>query len=292
VLQKAARRYISRDNGVRTLRGGAPLALVTGAAGGIGRSIARELVARRFNLVLVDRDEAGLARLREEFGKQVAVETLVMDLARPDAAENVHGWVTARGIRIDFLANNVGFGKTGEHIEQDPAVIRAMLTLNNMLPFEMCLRFGQDMKANGGGTILNVASLVGFSASPYFAAYSGTKAAMIAFSIAFAREMEDHGVTVTCLCPGTTETSFLDVAAIDSEASRGMNRFASAFVADPATVAQAGVAGAIRGKMVVVPTLFLNVQAVVLDFLPATLVSGFVKRRIQRGHAQDGISQR
>ncbi len=276
---------------MRALRKNAPLALVTGAAGGIGRSIARELVARRFDVVLVDRDEAGLARLSDEFSKQVTVETLAMDLARPDAAEVLHDWVTARGITIDFLANNVGFGKTGEHIDQDPAVIRAMLTLNNMLPFEMCLRFGKDMKANGGGTILNVASLVGFSASPYFAAYSGTKAAMIAFSVAFAREMEDYGVTVTCLCPGTTETGFLDVAAIDSDASRGMNRFASAFVAQPETVARAGVAGAIRGKMVVVPTLFLKVQAVVLDVLPATFVSGFVKRRIRRGHAQDGISQ-
>jgi uncharacterized protein len=256
-------------------------ALVTGAAGGIGRSLAVELAAHGYALLLVDRDEAGLEGIHRDLGNATHVEILAMDLARPEAAQELYGEANRRG-QTDLLVNNVGFGLMGEHIEQSPEALRAMITLNNMLPFELCLRFGRDMKARGAGQILNVASLVGFSASPYFAAYSGTKASMLAFSVALAREMADYGVSVTCLCPGTTETGFLDTASIDSDASRGMRSFASAFIATPDVVARAGVKGLLARKIVVVPTAFLKVQAAVLDMLPATFISGFVQRKIKR----------
>lgn len=258
-------------------------ALVTGAAGGIGRALAIELAAHGYALLLVDRDEAGLERVRLEFGNSTEVETLAIDLARPEAAQELYDEAIRRG-RTDLLVNNVGFGLMGEHTEQSPEALRAMVTLNNMLPFELCLRFGRDMKVRGAGQILNVASLVGFSASPYFAAYSGTKASTLAFSVALAREMADYGISVTCLCPGTTETGFLDAASIDSDASRGMRSFASAFIASPNVVARAGVKGLLARKIVVVPTVFLKAQAAVLDMLPATFISGFVQRKIKRSN--------
>ncbi|MEQ9586406.1 MAG: SDR family NAD(P)-dependent oxidoreductase [Parvibaculaceae bacterium] len=264
-------------------------ALVTGAAGGIGRELALQLSRMGYRIIAVDCSETGLAALSSSIelaGANDRVICKVMDLARLEAAEELHTWCDAHGLHVDTLVNNVGFGLMGEHTEQSPSALRNMVVLNNALLMELCLRFGRDMKEAGGGRILNVASLVGFSASPYFAAYSGTKAATRAFSIAFAREMEDYGVTVTCLCPGTTETGFLDAASIDTEASSGMRRFASAFIASPDKVAAAGLRGMIKGKVEIVPSALLNVQAFVLDMLPASLVSSFVKRSIQAGNTR------
>ncbi len=265
-------------------------ALVTGAAGGIGREIAQELAAHGCDIVAVDQSQEGLASLSKDIEnrhRDRTVTLLNLDLARPEAAEELFNLCEERGIVVDILVNNVGFGKMGEHVEQSPETVRDMVMLNNTLMMELCLRFGQRMKERRSGKILNVASLVGFSASPYFAAYSGTKASTLAFSTAFAQEMSDYNVTVSCLCPGTTETQFLDTAASNTEAGRGMRRFASAFVANPKEVAQAGVKGLFNGKIVNVPTAFLKVQAMFLDALPAPFVSGFVKRSIKKGNSRN-----
>ncbi len=268
-------------------------ALVTGAAGGIGREIAQELAARGCDIIAVDQSQEGLASLSKDIESRHqdrTVTLLTLDLARPEAAEELFNLCVERGIVVDILVNNVGFGKMGEHIEQSPDVIRNMVTLNNTLLMELCLRFGKQMKERRSGKILNVASLVGFSASPYFAAYSGTKASTLAFSTAFAQEMSDYNVTVSCLCPGTTETQFLNVAASNTEAARGMRRFASAFIADPKTVAKAGIEGLLKEKIVNVPTAFLKAQAIILDALPAPFVSGFVKRSIKKGNKRESAA--
>ena len=269
------------------------LALVTGAAGGIGFCLADELASRGYDILAIDHSTDGLATLVKNLTSKhpkISVKTKVMDLARLEAAQELYDSCKADGRQIDVLVNNVGFGKMGEHTEQDPRVLQKMVILNNVLLMELCLLFGQNMKERRSGKILNVASLVGFSASPYFAAYSGTKASTLAFSTAFAQEMSDYGVTVSCLCPGTTDTNFLDTAAVDSTASRGMRRFSSVWVATPENVAKAGVDGLLKGKIVNVPTAFLKTQAVVLDAMPASFISGFVKRKIQKANAREEMS--
>lgn len=259
------------------------IALVTGAAGGIGRELARELAALGYDVVGVDRNGGELetlaAELKGRFPKMVyiAIET---DLARPDAAETLHAACREKDLHIDVLVNNVGFGKMGEHVLQSLSVMTDMLALNTLLTTKLCLLFGAEMKERGRGHILNVASLVGFSSSPFFSAYSGTKAYVIAFSVGLARELAPYGVGVTCLCPGTTATGFLDTASIDHPSSVAMRRFASAFVATPDVVAKAGIAGLFKGKLIVVPTTFLRLQAAFLRTMPIELVSGFVHRKI------------
>ena len=271
----------------------AQLALITGAAGGIGQCLALELAGQGYDILAVDVDGDGLAALKAQIASstnKVTCQAHVMDLARLESAQELYDFCKSSGHTVEILVNNVGFGKMGEHIEQDPATVRNMVVLNNILLMETCLLFGRDMKERGDGKILNVASLVGFSASPYFAAYSATKASTLTFSTAFGQEMSEHGVAVSCLCPGTTETKFLDTASLDSEASRGMRRFASVWVAKPDLVAKEGVKGLMKGKLVIVPTLFLRLQAAVLGALPASFVSGFVKRKIRKANAKEKVS--
>jgi uncharacterized protein len=264
-------------------------ALITGAAGGIGRALAFEFAADGCDVVGVDRSGNELRSLAADLEKaypDIVVTTLDMDLSEANAAEALHQTCVNQGLRIDVLVNNVGFGKMGEHVLQSPAVVTDMLNLNNLLMTKLCLLFGSEMKARRQGQILNVASLVGFSASPFFSAYSGTKAYAIAFSVGLARELGEHGVQVSCLCPGTTKTNFLDAAEIDDQSSKGMRRFASAFMSTPDVVARAGITGLKKKRLVIVPTLFLKVQSFFLRVLPVETVSGAVYSQITKANAK------
>lgn len=264
-------------------------ALITGAAGGIGRSLAFEFAADGCDVVAVDRSGNELQALSAELERQhpgINVTPIDMDLSGQDAAEKLYEDCQARGLKIDTLVNNVGFGKMGEHVLQSPDVLTNMLSLNNLLMTKLNLLFGRDMKARGEGEILNVASLVGFSSSPFFSAYSGTKSYVISFSVGLARELRPYGVQVSCLCPGTTNTGFLDTAEIEDESAKGMRRFASAFIASPETVARAGFKGLRKRKLVIVPTLFLKIQSAALRVLPIELMSGFVHRSIMKANAR------
>lgn len=262
-------------------------ALITGAAGGIGRALAAQLAAEGYDIFAVDRLGPELEALGDALKSEfpgIVYTAEVMNLAERDAAETLYQVCADRNLKIDCLVNNVGFGKMGEHVLQSPEVMTDMLCLNNLLMTKLCLLFGREMKARGTGRILNVASLVGFSASPFFSAYSGTKAYVIAFSVATARELRPNGVTVSCLCPGTTESNFLDAAEIDDVSAKGMRRFSSAFIAKPATVAKAGVRGLLKDKLVIVPTTFLSLQSFFLRTVPVEWVSGLVHNKIVKAN--------
>jgi short-subunit dehydrogenase len=267
--------------------GPAKTVLITGVAGGIGRALAREFAAEGCDIIGADRSAEGLAALAREWALDFPGTQLIaieMDLAARSAAEDLYGECTRLGREVDILVNNVGFGKMGEHVLQSLDVLTDMLSLNNLLMTKLCVLFGRDMKARGNGQILNVASLVGLSSSPFFSAYSGTKAYVIAFSVGLGKELADYGVQVSCLCPGTTDTGFLDSAAIDDPSSTGMRRFASAFIASPETVARAGLRGLRRKEKVIVPTMFLRAQAAALRLIPIEIMAGFVHRKVVRAN--------
>jgi short-subunit dehydrogenase len=154
-----------------------------------------------------------------------------------------------------------------------------MLALNNLLLTKLTLLVGKTMKARGRGHILIVSSMVGFSPAPFFAAYSGTKAYALAFAVALARELGEHGVSVSCLCPGTTRTRFLDAAQSKLESAKGITRFVSAYMVGPDVVAAAGYRGLFAGALIIVPNAFLKLQAVLLRVTPMRLVSWFVHRQ-------------
>jgi short-subunit dehydrogenase len=256
--------------------------VITGGAAGIGREFCKLFARDGYRVVVFDLLSEQLTALGPELkGLNPAADVMVhqIDLSKPDAAEKVTAWCANRSIVIDVLVNNVGFGLLGEHIDIDLARLEQMLLLNNLLPTKLTALVGRQMKARGSGHILMVSSMVGFSPAPLFAAYSGTKAFSLAFSIAIARELEPYGVTVSCLCPGTTRTRFLETAQTSSKSAKGITRFVSAYMVTPEVVAAAGYRGLFSGKLIVVPNTFLWVQTVFLRCLPMRLVSWFVYRR-------------
>jgi short-subunit dehydrogenase len=255
--------------------------LLTGASGGIGLEMARLLAARGHRLVLVSRDAAKLehaaSAIRREHGADV--HTQAIDLSEPNAARRLFD-VTRRGtLQIDALVNNAGFGLIDEHVELDPERLQRMLQLNVVTVAELCHLYGGQMKRRRSGKILNIASTAAYQPTPYFAAYGASKAFVLSFSEALAKELEDFGVSVSCLSPGPTDTAFFD--GVDSRRIGGGHHFGKARRADPRAVALAGVELMLGGGLS--RAVGIANQALIFSnrFAPRAVVAAISKRLLR-----------
>ena len=223
--------------------------LITGGSRGIGLEIARLLASRGHRLLLVSRDSVRLnsaaQELRQAYGAEV--HSHAIDLSEPGATKTLVLHTEQRSLRIDCLVNNAGFGMVDEHVDIDPNHLHRMLQLNVVAVAELCQAYGALMKQRGDGRILNIASTAAFQPTPYFAAYGASKSFVLSFSEALAKEMEDYGVSVSCLAPGPTDTAFFD--GVDPQRIDGGHFFRKSARADPSGVAQQGVELMLRGGM-------------------------------------------
>ena len=223
-------------------------ALVTGASGGIGAELARIHAERGGDLVVVARRQGRLDELKTELEKAhgITIHVLPKDLTQADAPQQIHDKLQSRGVQVDYLINNAGFGNRGLFHEQDWAQNEAMIKLNILALTALTRAFLPRMIDRGGGRILNVAAMAGFVPGPLQAVYYASKAYVISLSEALANELAGTGVTVTVLCPGPTETEFTRRA--EMKGVRLLERMAS-----PRQVAQTGYDAMLKGKTVVVP---------------------------------------
>jgi short-subunit dehydrogenase len=184
--------------------------LVTGASSGLGTHFAELLARDGHDVIVVARSEERLSALKQklEAAHGVAVHVLPADLADPAAPQRLFDQVTAKGLRVDVLVNNAGFGSTGPFLDLPLATEAEMVEVNCTALLKLTHLFAGPMKARGFGRILNIASTAGFQPGPFMATYYATKAFVVSFSEALADELEGTGVTVTCSCPGATGTGF------------------------------------------------------------------------------------
>lgn len=193
-------------------------ALITGASGGIGYELARLFARDRHNLVLVARTASKLtqfaAELQNQFG--VPVKTVPLDLSAPPAPRFLFDQLHREGIAVDILVNNAAYGKHGAFSEIPVEENLGQIQLNIAALTQLTWLFLPAMLERRSGKILNVASTAGFQAGPMMAVYYATKAYVISFSEALANELKGSGVTVTCLCPGATDTGFQKRAGTES----------------------------------------------------------------------------
>ena len=227
-------------------------ALVTGASGGIGLELARLFASDRHDLVLVARSEEKLRALGEQLETAHGITTTVVatDLSKPNAAHDLAEALRAALIEVDVLVNNAGFGLTGALADNDPQAQRDMLQVNVVALTELTRLLLPPMVARRAGRILNVASTAAFAPEPMAAVYGATKAYVLSFSEAIGEELRHHGVTVTALCPGPTQSGFS--AAAGAGSTRLYSRQKAMSSAD---VARAGYEGLRSGRRVVVTGL-------------------------------------
>jgi short-subunit dehydrogenase len=247
-----------------------PIALITGASGGIGRDLADLFAGDGFDLLLVARSAGALHELAAELTRRhgVTAAAIVADLAAPGSPDAVRAAADAHGAAVDVLVNNAGHGLYGRFSETELAVEMGMIQLNVSALTHLTKLFLPPMLARGRGRILNVASTAAFQPGPMMAVYYATKAYVLSFSEALAEELSGTGVTVTCLAPGATRTGFQARAGMDrARLFRGPN------VLDSASVARRGYAGLMRGERLVVPGVVNQAIVQAVRLLPRRLVT-------------------
>jgi uncharacterized protein len=224
-------------------------ALVTGASGGIGYELAKLFAKDHFNLVLTARSGEKLnqvaAGLRDQFG--VAAKTVALDLATAPAARILFDHLQGEGVEVDVLVNNAGFGVFGEFAEMPEEDVLGQIHLNVAALTHLTRLFLPRMVARRDGKIMNVASTAAFQPGPLMAVYYATKAYVLSFSEALANEVAGTGVTVSCFCPGATDTGFQKRAGIEN--SRLFKKIGAMNVE---RVARDGYRGLMAGKTVVI----------------------------------------
>lgn len=185
-------------------------ALITGASSGIGETFARQLAAKQTKLVLVARSQAKLEQLAQELEAQYQIETevIVQDLTVPAAGQLLYEAIRAKGLEIDWLINNAGFGDYGAFCDRPLDRQLTMIQLNITVLTELTGLFLPAMKQRGSGAIINVSSIAGFQPLPYMSVYAATKAFVLNFTEALWAENKDSGVNILALCPGPTESEF------------------------------------------------------------------------------------
>lgn len=244
-----------------------PVALITGASSGIGAAFAREFARQGHDLVLVARREERLRSVASELAAAhgVTAHVLPADLADPAAPEMIVADLAARGIEIDALVNNAGYGVPGPLAASDWARHRDCLQVMVTAPVHLAYLLAPAMVRRGRGHILHVGSLSGLL-PPHAGGtlYYPVKAFLIKFALAHGAELRPAGVRVTVLCPGFTRTEFQQAAGGTVEAVRMPGWMWS----DPDEVARQGYRALMHGDPVCIPGLVNRLIAALFKYLP------------------------
>lgn len=222
-----------------------PLALVTGASSGIGEEIAQLLAERGHDLFLPARRDDRLHALGDALFARygAAMHCLHADLADPAAPERIVAELQRRGLVVDVLVNDAGFGMYGDFTTMPWQEVQGMVHVNVLALMHLTQLLLPGMLERKKGRILNVGSVAAYLPGPGMAVYHATKTFVVSFSEALWQETRDSGVTVTVLNPGRTKTEFFEHARLRGLNPRGMM--------DAAVVARIGLHAMQSGKRVV-----------------------------------------
>ena len=223
------------------------VALVTGASSGIGRDTARQLEAAGYVVVGTSRDAAKASPLQ-------GIELISLDVTSDESVAAAVAEVVERFGRIDVLVNNAGVGMLGGSEEHSIAQARFVFEVNVFGVMRMMNAVLPYMRAQGGGRIINVSSVLGLIPAPYMAAYAATKHAIEGYSESVDHEVREHGIRVLVVEPGYTGTAFesssiapdspVGAYATQREVAQDVLATAMRKADDPAVVARAIVATA------------------------------------------------
>jgi short-subunit dehydrogenase len=251
------------------------LALITGASSGIGLGLAT-LMAPNFDLIITARNQDDLESIARELESTHGnhVHVIPADLAKAEAPQQLFSEIERRGLQVDVLVNNAGFGSYGAFAESNHQTDLEMIQVNITALTSLAKLVLPGMLARKRGRIMNVASTAGFQPGPLMAIYYATKAYVIMFSEAIANEVKGSGVTVTCLCPGATATKFAGRAKMEESRLFKMGAMRSE------DVARAGYKGMMAGKGMVIPGFLNKTIAMSVRFSPRKMVTA-ISRSLQ-----------
>ena len=272
------------------------MVLITGGGAGIGKELGKLFYAQGYSLVVASLLQSELMALEAELSEKTnhhqgqKIITIQIDLSEDNSAEKLFREIKVRDITVDILVNNAGFGAYGQHVQLDYRKVKAMVNLNCQTPSLLCHLFGNEMKSRKQGKILNVGSTISFQPLPYLTNYAASKAFMVNFSEAFAAEMAPYGVQVSCLCPGTTATAFLDTAGIHSNQVKGsVGNTAHQIAMSASSVAKIGFDGFMKGKRKIIPGTVNQMHHKLIHWIPNRVITWATARVFALGEARQKL---
>lgn len=249
--------------------------LITGTTSGIGYAFSGLFAEKGDHVILVSRNAIKLATQQNALqNENNRIDTILCDLEQPNAAEIVYESVKQNGWQIDILINNAGFNEAGLFIETDATRERNMIELHINFVTNMMKLFVPEMIQKGHGHILNVGSTGSYIACPKDAVYAASKAYILHLSKAVNSELKGTGVSVTTLCPGSTNTEFAQKAHIEN------TLLFKLFVMSPNKVASIGLHAMEKGKSVIVPGLYNKILVFCSRILPYSLIGWMTKQML------------
>lgn len=245
-------------------------ALVTGAAKGIGKGIARELARRKYNLLLVDLDLTSLlnTKIALESTFNVEVHTLHLDLSAPDALEQLINWTTPWHNELTVVINNAGYGLNGSFNQLSLSEQLNMIDVNIKAQVTLSHTYIPVLNKQSQSYLLNVGSTTAYQAIPYFTIYAATKAFVISFTRALRYELRRSPVSVSVLIPGSTDTDFVNRARMTEAAKKAAEKFNMS----PEEVGKIAVKGLFNKKAQIIPGFTNKLHAFLPRFFPKILV--------------------
>jgi uncharacterized protein len=253
-------------------------ALITGASAGIGKAFAEVFASKGWNVILTARRLDRLEALAGELGAKhkVTATPIAEDLADAGGVKRLVGALEARGLRVDGLVNNAGYGVPGYYARtawnDQQAFLRVLVTA----PCELTHALLPAMIDRQWGRVINVASVAGLvPGSAGHTLYGASKAFMIKFSESLLLENRSKNVLTTALCPGFTYSEFHDVTGTRSQVSK----MGKAWWSSAEEVAAAGYDGVMRGRSIVITGRRSKQVAALMKVLPEPIALGIVARR-------------
>lgn len=241
------------------------LAVITGASSGIGYELGMECARKGFNLIIAANEPKihDAADAMRRVG--TSVEAVEAELSK---AEGVMQLVDVIGGRpVDALLANAATGLGNGYLDQDFVDIQHIIDTNITGTLHLIHVVGRDMRLAGAGRILITGSIAGFSPGPFNAVYNASKAFIDSFSWALRNELQDSGVTVTCLMPGATQTEFFERAGLlDTKIGQSKKD-------DPADVAKVAIKAMLEGDGDVVTGWYNKVAAAMANITPASVLA-------------------
>jgi len=225
-------------------------ALITGASSGIGAIYADRLARRGYNLVLVSRNEARMKAVAERVSRETgrSIGILVADLGKAADRERIET-VLRTNADITMLVNNAGVGATAPLLGADLSAMNDMIALNVTALTHLTHAAAPGFVKRGGGTIINIASIVAIAPEALNGVYGGSKAFVLAFSQSLRHELSDKGVRVQVVLPGATATDFWDIA------GKPVSELPQKIVMSAEDMVDASLAGLDQGEFVTIPAL-------------------------------------
>jgi len=226
-----------------------PKALITGASAGIGKTYARKLAKRGYDLVLVARDVARLEALAAELkAAGAASEIIAADLTQSEDVARVEQKLESDPA-ISFFLNNAGIATVEKNLQTKVATIERLVAINVTAATRLCLAAGRAFTARKSGTIVNMASAVSVNPERFNAVYSGSKTFILALSQALTKDLTENGVTIQTVLPGAVRTEIWERAGTD------VNKLPPERVMEVDDLVEAALKGLELGERITIPSL-------------------------------------